>query len=259
MEATQFFVGKRQYFSSLPVNILKVDESYQKPLSNAHVKKITKDFDYMGVGQIHVSKRANGTYWVFDGQHRTAAYRELGITDINAIVYEGLNIEEESKGYVYYNNTMKQTQLQKFKAELVAGVPEALEITRIVDSVGLGVDVDRRGDPIRAVGALRTIYFKYGESDLKRTLKILKEGFGTNKKAYQSYIILGLHKFTNDHKNNNVFDENWLINRFNKFGITELINQTNAFNSMHSGNKKEAVSLAAVKLYNFNKTKDLKL
>lgn len=259
MEVAHIFLNKKQYFTSLPVSVLNVDNSYQKPLSMAHVKKITKNFDPMGVGQIHVSKRSDGTYWVFDGQHRTAAYRELGIENINCIVYEGLTIEEESKGYVFYNNTMQQTQLQKFKAELLAGVPEAIKINNIVKSLGLAVDTERNGEPIRAVGAIKDIYFKYGGNDLRETLYVLKEAFGENKQAYQAFIIKGVHKFLDDYKDNKKFDKTWLINRYKKFGISELIKQANSFHSMHGGSKKDAVGLASVKLYNYNKSKDNKL
>lgn len=259
MLATQIFEGKKQYFSKLPVSFLRVDHSYQKPLSRAHVKKITKDFDPMGVGQIHVSKRKDGTYWVFDGQHRLEAYRELGFNEIDCIVYEGLSIEEESKGYVFYNNTMKQTQLQKFKAELLAGVPEAIEINNIVRSAGLGVDIDRNGEPIKAVAALKDIYFKFGGNDLRKTLDVLSQSFGTNKQAYQAYVIKGVHKFLKDYSKKDKFDESWLINRYKKFGIAELINQANAFHSMHGGSKKDAIGLASVKIYNYNKSKENKL
>lgn len=253
------FENKKQYFISLPVSFLDVDNSYQKPLSMAHVRKIIKDFDPMGLGQIHVSKRSDGTYWVFDGQHRTAACRELNIKKIDCIVYEGLTIEEESKGYVYYNNTMKQTQLQKFKAELLAGVPEAHEINSIAQSAGLGIDYERNGEAIKAVGALKDIYFKRGAKELKDTLTTLGRSFGTNKHAYQAYVIKGVHKFINDYQNNSVFELEWLINRYKKFGITKLIQLTNEYSSVSGGSKKDAVSMASIKIYNYNKSKNKKI
>ena len=259
MVVKPFLTDKKQYFSSLPVSILNIDNSYQKPLSAAHVKKITKDFDPMGVGQIHVSKRSDGTYYVFDGQHRVAAFRKLGFNDIDCIVYEGLTLEEESKGYVYYNNTMKQTRLQKFKAELLAGVPESLDINAVIRSVGLEVDTEGNGAPIKAIGAVRAVYAKYGANDLREVLHILHEAFGTNKKAYQSYVIAGIHSFVATYRDDERYDQEWLINRLKKFGVNDLLAESFKYSRSHGCSKKEGVELATVYFYNWNKSRENKL
>lgn len=253
------FQDKVKYIAKIPVTLLNVDHSYQKPLSMAHVKKITKDFDPMGVGQIHVSRRQDGTFWVFDGQHRTEAHRQMNIDEIDSIVYEGLSLEEESRGYVYYNNTMKQSQLQRFKAELLADVPEAHRINGIALSEGLGIDYNHTGETIRAVGALRDIYTKDGGESLKNTLHVLSESFGQNQKAYQAYVVKGVHSFIKDYENNSKFDQKWLINRYKKFGIAKLIQKTNEFYSVSGGNKKDAIGLASIKIYNHGKRQDNKL
>jgi hypothetical protein len=250
--------SKNKYFESVAVNELKIDSSYQKPLSEIHVRKIVKNYDPAGVGQIHVSKRIDGSLWVFDGQHRVAAFREMGLVFIDAIVYEGLTLEEESKAYLYYNTIKTQNQLDKFKAELLVGVPETVKINDVVRSQGLAIDYNRYGnDPIKAVAAIKKIYKKGGEPLLVEILSILRESFGKDKKAYQSFILQGLEQFLDDHGEE--ADRKWLIKSFKKQGLTHIITQSAALKSAHAISKKESIKLAIVKVYNHGRRKTNKL
>src|SRR5699024_12866947 len=97
MSKNNILQNKNQYSSNIPLNILSIYESYQNPLYENHVNKIVSKFDPVGVGYIHVSKRDDESYYVFDGQHRVAAFRKLAKSKIRGIIYEGMSIVEESK------------------------------------------------------------------------------------------------------------------------------------------------------------------
>src|SRR5699024_7602729 len=255
MKQENFLSNKTQYIANIPVSILRVDNSYQKPLDNNHVKKIVKNFDPVGVGQIHVSKRPDNTFWVFDGQHRLAVYRTLGIEKIKGIVYEGLTIVEESKGYDFYNTIKKQSPLDKEKALITELDKDALIRKEVVESQGLEIDYQRTNtvDKIQAVGAIKKIYDKGGRNDLKEVLHILSRSFGNHKKYYQAMIMLGLHRFITEHRDE--FDKKWLINRLKKFGVKELLTEQNTFRRAFNCNANEAIKFAVVKFYNHGKRK----
>jgi|SRR5699024_2165159 len=259
MKQENIFSEKTQYIANIPVSILKVDNSYQKPLDRKHVKKIVDNFDPVGVGQIHVSKRDDNTYWVFDGQHRLAAYRDLGIEKIRGIVYEGLTIVEESKGYDFYNTIKQQSPLDKEKALITALDRDALKRKEIVESLGLEIDYQRTNhvEKIQAVGAIKSIYEKGEPNDLRDVLYILSRSFGNHKKHFQAMIMHGLHKFIKEYRGE--FDEKWLIGRFQKFGIDELLTEQMTFRRAFNCGGQEATKYAIVKFYNHGKRKDNKL
>lgn len=259
MNEEKFLNEKKQYIANIPVNILNVDESYQKPIDHNHVKKIVKNFDPIGVGQIHVSKRPDNTYWIFDGQHRAAAYKELGIEKIKGIVYEGMNIIEESKGYDFYNTIKKQHPLDKERALITALDKDALNRKSIVEKLGLSIDYQRtnRADTIQAVAAIKGIYEKEGSSDLHDVLYIISNSFGNQKNNFQATIIYGLHQFIKEYRDE--YNIKWLVNRFKKFGVNELLAEQMKFRRAFNCNAKEAIKYATIKLYNHGKRKENKL
>lgn len=259
MNDVAFLVNKSKVLMRLPVRILNVDDSYQKPLSRAHVKGIVKNFDPMGIGQIHVSKRSDGTFWIFDGQHRASAYTTKGIKEIDCIVYEGLTIDEESRGYIYYNTIKTQHALDLAKVELKIGDPSMIAIDAVVTSLGLEIDYYRtnKNDALQAIGSIKIVYKKGGSSDLKMVLKILNQALGSHKKNFQGIFLLGLHQFITEYRV--VYDEKWLIKSIKRVGLDDLMNKARSFRSAHNGDKKTAIKLALINAYNFNRGKENKL
>lgn len=246
---------KVKYFAQIPVSILKVDHSYQKPLSMAQVNKIVNKFDPIGVGQIHVSKRNDGTYYVFDGQHRWTAFRILNKDTIDCIVYEGLTIEEEAKAYDFYNTIKTQNALDREKALVVAKDIHAIRRKLFVEDLGLEIDYDRtyHGDKIQAVGAIVEIYEKGQANDLQEVLTILRDSFGIDKKNFQAMIMQGVFDFIKEYRNK--YETKWLVNRLSKFGIDQLISEQMIFRRAHNCSKREAIKYAIVKFYNHGKRK----
>lgn len=255
----KLFEDKKSYMFDLPVAILKVDHSYQKPLNNRHARNIAKNFNPIGVNQIHVSLREDGDYYVFDGQHRLEAYKILGKEMISAIIYEGLTIEEEAMGYDLYNTIKTQTALDKEKALIVAKDEGALKRKEIVESLGLEIDYYNEAHPhkIKAVGAMKRVFEKGEPEDLKDILYILKESYGTTSKAYQATIINGLFEFIKQYRLK--YEMDWLINRLKRFGLNELMTEHFTFQRAYNSTKAEAIKLTIVKFYNYNKQKDNRL
>lgn len=257
--STVLFQDKKHYMTKLPISVLNVDTAYQKPLSKAHVKRIVAKFNPMGVGHIEVSKRADGTYWIFDGQHRTESYRTMGIQEIDCIVYEGLSIVDEANGYLYKNTTMKQTASQQFKVELEAKDPDALLISEILHSQGLKVYVKNEGGQIAAVKEVKRIYKKHGAIHLKTTISVLKESFGNDKNAYQGFVLGGVSEFIKKYENNPKYDQTFLIKRLKKVTLEGLISHSVKYSIQPGCGKPEAIKLATLQVYNSNKLPENRL
>lgn len=255
-----FLQTANKHFERLPIKSLNIDSSYQKPLSNPHVKKITSNFDPIGVGQIHVNRRSDGTLWIFDGQHRVAAYRELGIKEIECIVYSGLSHEEEVKGYRWYNTTMKEKPLNAFKVELEQGVPSSVDINSIAESQGLGIDyMQDRSQPIQAIVSLKSVYKSSGRDALIDVLDILKRSFGPRSSSFQAFMINGLNSFLLEYSDEPSFDRAWLIKNLTRHGYKQFRMDASAMKTAYNVTLTESSKIAYLKIYNYNKRKENKL
>jgi hypothetical protein len=93
-------------FATLPVGALKfekydqdegVDDSFL-------IKRIAAEWNAIACGALSVSRRADGTYWVYDGRVRLQAARRLGITELPCMIYEGLSREQEATNNYMMNN-----------------------------------------------------------------------------------------------------------------------------------------------------------
>lgn len=203
---------------SLPVRLLNVDDSYQKPLSMAHVKKIVGNFNQRSVAPIHVSKRTDGSFWIFDGQHRAAVYKTLKMKDIDCLVYEGMTLVEEARGYIDYNTIKSQNVLDRAKAELLMGDPSMVAIDAVVTNLGLQIDYQRKNsnNALQSIGAIKVIYSAGGVSDLKTVLNIVSRSLGNHKNNFQGIILQGIHLFITEYRD--VYDERWLVKRIKSEG-----------------------------------------
>lgn len=162
-------------FEVLPLSKLIVDDSYQRPLTS-FVDKIIVKFDPALVGTLVVSKRKAHQYAVVDGQTRMEAMRELGKKEVPCLVYLGLDqgqevslfarLQKERRGIASYH---------RFRAALVAGEQEPIEIEEIANDAGYGVGLEK--GEISAVAALEYAYRRDPEV-LERTLLILREAWG---------------------------------------------------------------------------------
>jgi hypothetical protein len=256
MEALQLVKNKEKRIITLPIGKLKYDV-YQRPVKLHIVRKITKEFDPIAVGLIHVSERSDGFYYIFDGQHRVEAMKNLGIKLIECLVFEGMTFQEEAAAFDYFNNSTRADRLDRGNAKILSNNPEAKAINDIVESVGLKIDYQKRDDGgIKALGAIEDVYNKGGESDLWTVLHIIKQSLGDNKRNYQRFIVLGIHRFIKEYEG---YDQKWLIKKLSKAGLDTLLMKTNDFRNVLSSDKVTGVKMAVVKLYNHGKRKENKL
>lgn len=259
MNKNNLFQDKVRYTAKLPTSVLNIDSTYQKPLSKPHVKRIVEKFNPMGVGHIEVSRRNDGTYWVFDGQHRTAVYRELGIKEIDCIVYEGLSVVDEANGYLYKNTTMKQTQSQKFKVEIQANDPDAILIDATMRSLGLRAYVKGEGGQIMAISEVKKIYAKYGADRLREVLSLTKEGFGDDVKAYQAFVLGGINEFIERFGNDEKYSRTHFIKRLKATTLEGFMSMSAKYQVQPSTSKKRAIELTAQEVFNHRKSPENKL
>lgn len=164
----------------VPIGLMRVSPLAQRELNRARVDKIASQFDPEQVGIPTVNKRG-GSYFIIDGQHRVEAMREIGWGDqqIQCQVYDGLTEAEEAEKFLKLNDVLAVSAFARFKVGVQAGRERECDIDRIVRSQECVVTNDEIEGAIGAVGTLIRVYDQGGPKVLARTLRIVRDAYGT--------------------------------------------------------------------------------
>lgn len=171
-------------FEVLDVDRLFVDPAYQRPLTTFS-QKIEKNFDPALVGTLVVSERTEGDlagyYAIVDGQTRAAAIASLAARDearlaVPCLVYRGMSQAEEAKLFARLQKERRGvSSYHRFRADLVAGEPEAVAINEIATRVGY--EIGTGTGKLSGVAALEDVYRRTPEI-LERALTISRAAWG---------------------------------------------------------------------------------
>ena len=187
----------------IPLKGLHIDESYQRPLQEAHIARITKNFDQDLFTAPIVVRRLDGSLWVVDGQQRIAAIRteDIKATHVWCSVIHSRDVEHEAWLFVQFDNNQKKLNaLQLYKANYRSGEPMTVaceDVLRDYDLTGMHTGT------VHAITAVRTMrdawgprgktswapitdqQLAYGSTILRRTIEtglpLLAKGEAANK------------------------------------------------------------------------------
>ena len=191
---TQSKPSRQAHLQWVPADDLKTNPVAQREFRQAWAEAILSRFDLDKFQVPHVNRRADESLFIMEGQHGTWAYRQwLGEgQQIQVWLYDGLTEQEEAEFFLSLNDKKAVDLLAKFKVGVTAGREVECDIDRIVRSNGCHVtsNTSDKGS-ISAVGALTTIYTRYGAQNLGQTLRIIGDSFGGDS-GYERPVLLGI-------------------------------------------------------------------
>jgi hypothetical protein len=179
---------------------LHADEgTVQRYFDIKHANRLEAKWDWLMVGTLMVSRRADGSCWIIDGNHRCkVALRVDPDAMLRCEVYEGLTLQQEAQMFLHYNEGRKNVPAyDSFLVELTAGDDIALRMQSQVHSRGL--ELDRSGGPrkVAAVQKCRQIVEmdKAGTGLLSECLMICEAAWGRSTESWDGQVLLGIAKF----------------------------------------------------------------
>jgi uncharacterized protein DUF6551 len=175
----------------VPIPKMRVSPLAQRELNQARVDSIVANLDLEQVGSPTVNER-DGHFYIIDGQHRVEALKQYGFGDdsIQCWTYVGLDEQEEAEKFLKLNDVLAVNAMSKFRVGVQAGREVETDIDRIVRAQGLRVTTEKTDGAVRAVGTLRRVYDRNGASVLARTLRIIRDAYGTP--GFEAPVIDGL-------------------------------------------------------------------
>lgn len=195
----------RKRVEQLAVGVLyqNVDrEHYQRMLDEAKVARIARDFEPDALLVPLVCERADGTYWILDGQHRIEAVRRR--FGVGQKIWCDIVQEREPRqeaGLFRRVNTERAglTALQAWHTDRMVGVRDVLDAERVLQQYGRKVGTGER--EVRCAGAVREIVrpLRTGVDDLHWVMDVLLRAWGSDPEAlrwaFRAVVMRGLHTF----------------------------------------------------------------
>lgn len=198
------FKIKNKLSSQVKPNDLMVDLSYQREINKNKIVNIVKSYNPNAIGVVTLSIRENGDLYIIDGQHRVEALKQLGYgnSDINAIVFFDLTIQEEARLFVIMNeNRTKPKKSDLYKASIKSGDNNLIELNNMLNRNNIVVD-DRPGDGImRAIGTLDKVTAKIGIVNAEKVVQVLMSANGNNSTSFQAQYITAVSTIIVKYKN----------------------------------------------------------
>lgn len=232
---------------------IQIAAAYQRGLRTSMVAKIVKHYEPDAFGVLVIGQRADKTMWCVDGQTRLKAAVKLGVEEVPCLVFDSTGKSHEAALFRMLNTQTNQSKLQKLKAQLCEGDPNTHELNEIVQRSGfkIGFSGEKSWPHIRSIVPIERAYEK---DMLERVLKVVNGAWGAvqDTHALQVPILGGLTKLFLLHSD--VIDDNELIDRLQKFTVSQLVAQCEA-RKMQGGSREDAMKDVLVQVWNRNRRK----
>ena len=186
----------------LPIDRLRLDDSYQRPLGKGgwkSIEVIAGAFDWSRFTPILAAPLDGGLFAIIDGQHRTHAAALRGFEDVPAMVVP-MSHAEQARSFSWVNGQVTAiTVFHIYKAALAAAEPWALDARAIVERAECKLltypvsATNRRAREIDAIGLVRD-HVKAGRGDLLESAfgALSASAAGDNPAVWRFAVLSGL-------------------------------------------------------------------
>lgn len=196
-------LGLRPSLENHRIGDLNVDTAYQRSIeggqSKSLIRKIAMFWDWALFHPLAVARRADGSLWVVDGQHRLAAARmRRDLYDLPCVVSPSRSLADEAASFVAMNVQRRaMTKLDLFKAAVAGEDSEAAAIMTALDAAGLSVAPHSnftawKPGMLANIGGIENAWRRHGAAVTRTALRALAEGLQGQVLRYAGTIFPGI-------------------------------------------------------------------
>lgn len=245
----------------LPIADIQIDPDYQRDLRHDLIDKIAREYDVVKAGPILVSKRADGSLWNVDGQHRMIGAERAGETEVFANVVHGLTQEQEAALRLARNDRRADSIYERFRTRLVMGDEVAHRIVEIVRQNNSDVNlVPNAQTGINAVACLELLYDVDGTGTwLGRVLRALRESFGDdhmNAETCSASMMKAVAWFLAQHVDSREASYEEFTTRLGQYGPEDIRRKAVSHKAANGGAMWINYYRAVVEAWNFRRSKN---
>lgn len=201
---------------------LNVDDEYQRSLESENsltlIRRIAQFWDWGLCQPVNVARRADGSLWIVDGQHRRAAAVMRGdIPHLPCVVLTFMSKGEEAAAFVALNKQRRAlNSVDVFKASLAAGDLDAKAIMEVITASGLSIAphsnyVAWQPGMLYCIPTIQAGYRKHGRLVVSSALVAFSEAFAGQVLQYAGNLLTGLIAFYAAELREDAFDADVFI------------------------------------------------
>jgi hypothetical protein len=200
-------------FELIPIKNLVSNQDYQRNLSQTHILRAAEHFDLYQINPVKVSRR-DGINYVFNGQHTieiVAMVSGSRETPVWCMIYDDLCYSHEADIFANQQKYVKSLNPHEvFVANVEAGNDDQLTIKRLVETYGLTITTKKASNTICAVGALESIFTKYGYHVLNRVLRLIVGSWEGDPNSFSANMLNAVAKLVvtyREHLDEDIFKD----------------------------------------------------
>ncbi|MFK0330889.1 DUF6551 family protein [Rhizobium sp. NPDC090275] len=253
MQGVNMQIGDAPELAFIDVGSIRVDASYQRPLKERRVAQILRDFTWSQFGTLMLVDQGDGTFTVYDGQHRlAAATRHPGINQVPAAIVRLDQAYEEAQSFLGVNlNRSAISTVEKYWAGIEAGDETMMRICAVLDEAGCEVVPPGTKTPApnrtSSISAIERAIRSYGDKAVTQACLTLVAAWSKDNGALNGSLIQAIARL---YRNNRDLDEARLVTKLRGKDRKILTADAEALRKMGGGDAPLALSKAIVEIYN---------
>lgn len=233
---------------------IRVDASYQRPLKERRVLQILRDFSWAQFGALMLVRQDDGTFTVYDGQHRfEAARRHPDIEAVPSVIVELEAQFEEAQSFLGVNvNRSAISTVEKYWAGIEAGDEAMMRICSVLEQAGCEVVPPGTKSPApnrtSSISSISRALNYYGDDAVTKACRTLVSSWQRDKNALSGSMIQALARLYRNNKQ--VISEERMVSKLIAKDRKILTGDAEALRKMGGGDAILALSKALVEIYN---------
>lgn len=245
-------IGARPDLKWVPVDQINVDRNYQRDIKPLRVKQILAEFSWKKFGALQLSQQPDGSFNVFDGQHRHAAAKlHPDVDEVPAVIIHAEDGRDEAEAFLGVNvNRTAVTPIERYWAGLEAGDPDMMAVCSVLEEAGCEI-VQAQGlvavGKTHAVHAISRAIKRSGEEAVTGALKILREAWPADKSALKGTLITSLARIL---KNNPDMSTNRMVEVLRGTDLSGLSADAEAIRKIAGGDATTSITRTLTEVYN---------
>ena len=252
--AINMHTGPQPRLDWVPIARIRVDEAYQRQLKPGRVRQILRDFNWAHFQPVMLAEHEDGTFTVFDGQHRVEAARQHpNVKDVPAAIVAFDESYQEAGAFLGVNvNRSNITNIERYYAGLEAGDADMMAVCSVLEEAGCEVVEDGKYTPApnktAAVSSVNRAIKTYGETAVTAALITLRKAWPKDKRALNGSLIVCLARVYRH--NNKIIDHERMIMKLVSKNRVLLTGDAEALRKIGGGDAMLALTKALVEMYN---------
>lgn len=254
-------IGDMPRLDYLPVAAIRVDDSYQRPLKARRVQQILRDFTWAQFGALMVVDQGDGTFTVYDGQHRLkAAEAHPDIEAVPAIIVELAAAREEAEHFLGVNiNRSAISTVEKYWAGIEAGDEGMMRICAVLEEAGCEVVPAGTKSPApnrtSSINAIERALKAHGDEAVTLACRTLRAAWPKDANALGGVLIRALSRLYRANRGTISFEH--MVTRLHGKDRKILAADAEAMKKISGGDAVVSLTKTLVEIYNRGLSKNL--